>query len=151
MAIILSRESFIWFAAARCLYSLTEQVTTYPTSTTRWRHAMETLSALLPILWGGFPWQRPVTRSFDVVFDLRLNKRLIWTNSWINHRVAGDLRHHDSHWDVIIMKYIVVSDALETRMGVITCTQKRTCVHIGSKNNLSAAEKNFNYLRHLSV
>ena len=25
---------------------------------------------------GGFPWQRPVTRSFDVFFDQRLNKRL---------------------------------------------------------------------------
>ena len=25
---------------------------------------------------GEFPWQRPVTRSFDLFFDLRLNKRL---------------------------------------------------------------------------
>ena len=29
-----------------------------------------------PVL-GEFPAQRPVTRSFDVFFDLRLNKRLI--------------------------------------------------------------------------
>ena len=29
-----------------------------------------------PPLTGGFPSQRPVTRSFDVLFDLRLNKRL---------------------------------------------------------------------------
>ena len=43
---------------------------------------METLSALLgicagnsPVL-GEFPSQRPVTRSFDVFFDVRLNKRL---------------------------------------------------------------------------
>ena len=43
---------------------------------------METFSALLAI-WAGnspvpgeFPAQRPVTRSFDVFFDLRLNKRL---------------------------------------------------------------------------
>ena len=47
-----------------------------------WRHQMETFSALLT-LWGGnspiaseFPSQRPVTRSFDVFFDLHLNKRL---------------------------------------------------------------------------
>ena len=47
-----------------------------------WRHQMETFSTLLavcvgnsPIL-GEFPAQRPVTRSFDVFFDLRLNKRL---------------------------------------------------------------------------
>ena len=34
-----------------------------------WRHKMETFSALLAA-------QRPLTRSFDVFFDLRLNKRL---------------------------------------------------------------------------
>ena len=43
---------------------------------------METFSALLAICAGNssvpveFPAQRPVTRSFDVLFDLRLNKRL---------------------------------------------------------------------------
>ena len=43
---------------------------------------METFSALLAICVGNssvpgeFPTQRLVTRSFDVFFDLRLNKRL---------------------------------------------------------------------------
>ena len=47
-----------------------------------WRHQMETLSALLALGAGNspvtreFPSQRPVARSFDVFFDLRLNKRL---------------------------------------------------------------------------
>ena len=47
-----------------------------------WRHPMETFSALLAICAGNsrvpgeFPAQRPVTRSFDVFFDLRLNQRL---------------------------------------------------------------------------
>ena len=47
-----------------------------------WRHQMETFSALLAIcagnspVTGEFPTQRPVTRSFDVFFDLRQNKRL---------------------------------------------------------------------------
>ena len=47
-----------------------------------WRHQMETFSALLAICAGNspasgeFPAQRPVTRSFDVFFDLCLNKRL---------------------------------------------------------------------------
>ena len=47
-----------------------------------WRHQMETFSALLTLcvgnspVTGEFPAQRPVTRSFDVFFDLRLNKRL---------------------------------------------------------------------------
>ena len=47
-----------------------------------WRHQMETFSALLALcagnspVPGAFPAQMPVTRSFDVFFDLRLNKRL---------------------------------------------------------------------------
>ena len=47
-----------------------------------WRHQMETFSALLAICAGNSPTtgefsaQRPVMQSFDVFFDLRLNKRL---------------------------------------------------------------------------
>ena len=47
-----------------------------------WRHQMDTFSALLALcagnspVTGEFPSQRPVTWSFDVFFDLRLNKRL---------------------------------------------------------------------------
>ena len=46
-----------------------------------WRHRMETFSASLarcegnPQVTGEFPSQRPLTRNFDVFFDLRLNKR----------------------------------------------------------------------------
>ena len=52
-----------------------------------WCHQMETYSALLVICAGNstvpgkFPAQRPVTRSFGVFFDLRLNKRLS-KHSW---------------------------------------------------------------------
>ena len=54
---------------------------------------METFSALLAIcaenspVTGEFPAQRPLTQSFDVLFDLRLNKRL------------------SKHCDVIVMVY----------------------------------------------
>ena len=47
-----------------------------------WHHQMETFFSLLALYAGNsmftceFPAQRPVTRSFDVFFDLRLNKRL---------------------------------------------------------------------------
>ena len=47
-----------------------------------WRHQMETFSALLAFcagnspITGDFPAQRPVTQSFDVFFDLRLNRQL---------------------------------------------------------------------------
>ena len=46
-----------------------------------WRHQMETFSELLAIcaenspVTGEFPEQMPVTRSFDVFFDLRLSKQ----------------------------------------------------------------------------
>ena len=70
-----------------------------------WRHQMETFSALLAICAGNspvpgeFPTQRLVTRSFDVYFDLRPNKRLSkqswgwwfetpWHPLW-RHRNAG--------------------------------------------------------------
>ena len=36
---------------------------------------METISALLALCEGEFPSQRSVTQSFDVFFDLRINKR----------------------------------------------------------------------------
>ena len=47
-----------------------------------WYHEMENFSALLSLFCGNspvtdaFPAHGPVTRSFDVFFDLRLNKRL---------------------------------------------------------------------------
>ena len=59
---------------------------------------METFSALLAICAGNSPVpgefhaQRLVTRSFDVFFDLRLNKREV-----------GDLRHYRAHYDVNVM------------------------------------------------
>ena len=65
---------------------------------------METFSALLAFcagnspVTGEFPLQRPVTRSFDVFFDLHL-----WKNGSINNR---DLRQHRVHYDVIEMKIL---------------------------------------------
>ena len=61
---------------------------------------METFSALLAIcaknspVTGEFPTQRSVTRSFDIFFDLSVNKRL---------SKAGDLGRHRAHYDVIVM------------------------------------------------
>ena len=55
-----------------------------------WCHQMETFSVWLAIcagnslVTGEFPAQRPVTRSFDVFFDLLLNKQLSkqWWDWW---------------------------------------------------------------------
>ena len=71
-----------------------------PTKRPWWRHQMKTFSALLAICTGNspvpgeFPAQRPVTRSFGVFFDLRLNKRLR------NNREAVDLRRYRAQYDV---------------------------------------------------
>ena len=68
-----------------------------------WCHPIETFSTSLAIcagnspVTGEFPAQRPVTRSYDVFFDLRLNKRLS-KQSW-----SWCLRCHRAHYDVIVM------------------------------------------------
>ena len=68
-----------------------------------WRHQMVTFSAFLALcagnspVTGEFPYQRPVTRCFDVFFDLA------WTNGWVNIWGAGELRRHRGYYDVIVM------------------------------------------------
>ena len=52
---------------------------------------------------GEFPAQRPVTRNFDVFFDLRLN-------GWVNSRGACDLRRHRAHYDVTVMGHLWLDD-----------------------------------------
>ena len=65
---------------------------------------MKIFSALLVIcagnspVTGEFPTQRPVTRSFDVFFDLNA-----WINGWVNNDEASDLRRHRAHYDVTVM------------------------------------------------
>ena len=71
----------------------TQRIRLYPW----WRHQMGTFSALLAICAGNspvpgeFPLQRPVTRGFDVFFDLCLNKGLS-KQSW-----GWCLRRHYTH------------------------------------------------------
>ena len=69
---------------------------------------METFSALLALcagnssITGEFPSQRPVTRSFDIFFDLRLKKRLSKQSRrrW--------LETHRLHYDVTAMIMLIV-------------------------------------------
>ena len=69
---------------------------------------METFSALLALcaghrVTGEFPSQRPVTRSFDVFFDL------CWINGWVKN--AGDLRRQIQVWiQHMIESYISVKN-----------------------------------------
>ena len=80
---------------------------------------METFSAFLALCAGNSPapgefLARPVTRNFDVFFDLRPNKRI---NCWINNREAGDLRRHRAYYDVIVMDF----HHKEVIKGAVTC------------------------------
>ena len=82
-----------WWFVAGCFYL------------TWWRHQMETFSALLAICAGNspvsgeFPAQRPVTRSFDVFFDVRLIKRLSkHSRGWWFETLSYPLwRHRNEH------------------------------------------------------
>ena len=107
-----------------------------------WRHQMETFSALLalcagnsPVI-GEFPLQRPVTGSFDVFFDLHLNKCLskqswgLWSETpssplWRHCKVTSHELHkhyfsklltcakwrHMTSWNLEII-YLHVGDSL---------------------------------------
>ena len=86
----------------------------------RWRHQMDTFSALLAFcagnspVTGEFPTQMPVTRGFDVFFDLRLNEQLS-KQSWgwwfetplcslwrqcNDHELDADAYMVDRHWPI---------------------------------------------------
>ena len=92
---------------------------------TWWRHQMETFSALLALCAGNSPVsgeflaQRPVTRSFDVFFDLRPNKQLSkqsW-GWWFETLSRPFWRHRNDHcvlpshalpgikWTVLYLRY----------------------------------------------
>ena len=86
-----------------------------------WRHQMETFSALLALceenspVTGEFPSQSPVTRSFDVFFELRLNRRSskqsrrLWLETpsrslWRHRNASGSSASGDSEmtpWDAV--------------------------------------------------
>ena len=89
-----------------------------------WHHQMETFSALLafmkgihrspvdsphrwiPPVTGGFPSQRPVTRTFDVFFDMRLNKRL--NKESRRHWFETPLQSLWRHCNAMTMSYIAI-------------------------------------------
>ena len=83
---------------------------------TWWRHQMETFSALLAFSAGNspvtieFPSQRPVTRSFDIFFDLRLNQQL--SKQWRRRRFETPSRSFWRHCNAT--KQIEISTDMAT-------------------------------------
>ena len=100
-----------------------------------WRHQMETFSALLAICAGNSPVngeftaQRPGTRSFDIFFDLRPNKRLSnqWWGWWFEMQSRTLWHHCNDH--------VIISHGFICRMN----------------GSLSFIGKDFKYLCHLSI
>ena len=76
---------------------------------------------------GEFSSQMPVTRNFDVFFDLRLS-------TWVNNREAGDFRGHRAHYDVAVMlkKISSMHDYCLTNTTDI-CLYWATCLRFGCK------------------
>ena len=65
---------------------------------TRWRHQMETFSALLAICG---PVNSPHKGQWRGA--LMFSLICVWINGWVNNREAGDLRCYRAHYAVIIM------------------------------------------------
>ena len=113
-----------------CLFSLTTALESW------WSHQMETFSALLAIcagnspVTGESPAQRPVTRSFDVFFDLRLSKRLSKQSwGWWSETPSGPLWRHCN----VVTLYRWPVDSIHKR----PVTRKVLYWHDGFKSNES--------------
>ena len=76
---------------------------------TWWRHPVKTFSALLAICAGNSPVNSPHKgqwRGALMFFFI-----CAWVNGWVNNRMAGDLRRHRAHFDVIVMIRPLVDSA----------------------------------------
>ena len=79
------------YDTSHCNYSV------YVTGESRWRHQMETFSALLALFAGNSPHkgQWRVALMFSLICT--------WTHGWVNNRDSGELRCHCAHYDVTVM------------------------------------------------
>ena len=96
----------------------------YPYPSTWRRHQMETYSALLTICAG----HSPVPGEFPHKSQWRgaLMFSLIYAriNGWVNNREAGDLRRYRIHYDVSVIKFVLL--ALSVRLT--QCQWKKSTV-----------------------
>ena len=84
-----------------------------------WCCQMETFSALLalcegkPLFSGGFPSQRPVSQSFDIFFDVRVNKQ---SRRWWFEMPWDSLWHHCNDLGFFWPVYCVTQKKLKKRL-----------------------------------
>ena len=119
---------------------------------------MEIFSALLalcegnPLVIDGFPSQRPVTRSFDVFFDLHLNIRLSKQSKcrWFETPLCSLWRHCNGHrnGNVISNDEISVTDC--ARVGQNDNFQGAALEVVVLTNSAASFMKNSSRWEHLS-
>ena len=125
-----------------------------------WRYQMETFSALLALcagnspVTGDFPAQRPVTRSFDVFFYLRQNKRMSkqpwgwWfeTPSWSLWRHCNVVLHNCTS-PAVYLQILCVAPVLLNQI-VRTNIVRNKHRHSGwSHHNLVIAGDEYSWIR----
>ena len=66
---------------------------------------------------GEFSAQSPVTRNFDIFFDLRLKKK----KGWANNRASGNSRRHLTYHDITVMQRV------KTEFWWVLCTATNRC------------------------
>ena len=131
--VILIERPDVWIIITDhlCLLNTCIITTKHNKTLSWWRHQMETFSALLTLCAGNspvsgeFPSQRPVTRSFDVFFDLRLYKRLSkhsW--GWWFETLSSSLWRHRNVQ--ILWRSVVVEENNKT---IRAFPLKRKCCH----------------------
>ena len=109
-----------------------------------WRHQMETFSALLAICAGNspvpgeFPTQRPVTRSFDVFFDVRPNKQLSKQSwGWWFETLSPSLWRHRNAPSEWVVNTVTVQNATQLYARSVLLynlnTDNHTLPHITEK------------------
>ena len=130
-----------WVQSCRPHYRMTHM-----TTRTWWRHQMETFSALLAICAGNslasgeFLAQRPVGRSFDIFFDLCLNKRLGKQSRglWFQTLSRPIWRHSNEHWRIqmIDRKTPYSQTRLELHLFNILCSRIPVSCHQSQSQRL---------------
>ena len=111
-----------------------------------WRHLMETFSALLAICAGNspvpgeFPTQRPVTRSFDVFFDLQRLSKQRW-GWWFETPPCPLRRHRNARQNLrslrcMIGTFLVLSVHMLYSFNHITCTNLRVTTLLRHMSNV---------------
>ena len=108
----------------------------------RWRHQMEIFSALLALcvgnspVTGEFPSQRPVTRSFDVFFDLRLNNKQLSKHLWgwwfetpSRRHCNGIVLSHSSHCFKKVIVLFIFPETFSAQMVNVQATVNDRCHH----------------------